>query len=192
MNLSLLVEDGDTFVDVGANVGLYACTVARRLRLRPGRNLVYAFEPNPDTFRRLERSAVPLGVRAVRCAVSDRAGVLEFVCGAVSNVFTAVEHAAGCHFPNERVTVNCRRLDEMELEGSAFIIKIDVEGHEVNVLQGAVRLFEAGSVKAVYIDGYENPAVEGFLRAHGFEFLDGLTLESIPGGRFNLLAVKAS
>jgi FkbM family methyltransferase len=190
LNMCLLLEDGDTFVDVGANVGLYACTLARRLKLRPGKNRVYAFEPNPDTFGRLKLSADALGIEAVMCAVSDHAGTLEFVSGAVSNVFTSVDRANHFHLLDEKQSVPCRRLDEIEMEGEKFVLKIDVEGQELSVLKGATKLFDANRVKAVYIDGYEDPGIEEFLRARGMRLFDGLTLLPLEGKGNYLLALK--
>ena len=121
--MCLLLEDGDSFVNVGANVGLYACTLARRLKLRPGKNRVYAFEPNPDTFGRLKLSADALGIEAIMCAVSDHVGTLEFVSGAVSNVFTSVHRANHFHLLDEKQSVPCRRLDEIGMEGEKFVLK---------------------------------------------------------------------
>lgn len=191
INLCLLMEDGDTFIDVGANVGLYSCTIGRRLRLRPGRNRVYAFEPNPDTFERLKRATAPLGVIAIQKGVTDRACTLEFVGGAVSNVFTATEHAKAYNIKSERQRIDCIRLDEAGIEGDGFIIKIDVEGQELKVLRGAEGLFASGKVKAVYVDGFDDSGVVDFLRDKGMTFFSGVSLEPIATG-FNLLALPRS
>jgi hypothetical protein len=51
INLAALFRDGDTFVDIGANVGIYSLTLARTHRILP-RTRFYAFEANPDTFSR--------------------------------------------------------------------------------------------------------------------------------------------
>jgi FkbM family methyltransferase len=191
MNLALLMEDGDTFIDVGANVGLYTATLGRRLLMRPGRNRIYAFEPNPDTLQRLGRVAQRLGATVVPKGVSDRTEKIEFVGGAVSNIFAMEKHATAMNLSSERICIECCRLDEAGLEGERFLIKIDVEGHELEVLQGAEGLFAADKVFGVYVDGCSAPAaVEAFLRARGMAFFDGVTLERIPGGRFNLLALR--
>lgn len=46
------LSGGGTFVDIGANVGLYTLTAARAMAGQPGK--VIAFEPNPTTMARLE------------------------------------------------------------------------------------------------------------------------------------------
>lgn len=189
LNLASLLADGDSFVDVGANVGLYSCTLARRSRIRPGKNRFYAFEANEDTFSRLILSAEPLGVTATNCAVSNRDGQLVFVAGAVSHVFTSVEHSSSYNIPSETTSVPCRRLDSFEFEGDSLFIKIDVEGQELEVLEGAAGLFELARVKGVYIDGYSNPGIPDWLRRYGFELFDGRTLLPSDGRVFSLLAL---
>src|SRR5437762_8960229 len=48
IHLSGILADGDTFLDVGANIGIFAVSVARFRLLYPNLQ-VYAFEPNRDT-----------------------------------------------------------------------------------------------------------------------------------------------
>jgi FkbM family methyltransferase len=189
--LALLMEDGDTFIDVGANVGLYACTIARRLKLRPSCNWIYAFEPNPATFLRLTQSCQPFKVSCNQIALSDQKGMLEFVAGGASNTFTTVANSTAQHMLDKRISIPSERLDQIPLAGERFVIKIDVEGQEHLVLKGAEGLFETGRVKAVYVDGYADAtAVEGFLTKHGFRLFDAITLDEVSGGHFNLLAMK--
>jgi FkbM family methyltransferase len=189
INLAALFRDGDTFVDIGANVGIYSITLARIHRILP-RTRFYAFEANPDTFSRLSVHAHEMGVYAHNLALSDQTGSLDFVGGAVSHVFTTVENVSDYSIPSRRVSVPCRRLDEIEIIGNSLILKIDVEGHEKNVLDGALRLFQECRIKAVYLDGYKDKSVESFLAGHGFTLLDGKTLEPTKGNIFSLLAMR--
>jgi FkbM family methyltransferase len=189
LNLAGLLADGDTFVDIGANVGIFCLTLARLQRILPGTRF-HAFEPGPDTFTRLSAQAQPLGVIAHNVALSDHNGTLEFVAGAVSNIFTTVDNANAWSIPEERVSVPCRRLDEMEIPGDSLVLKIDVEGQEKQVLDGAAALFRAQRVKAVYFDDYKDKAIETFLRDHNFSFHDGTTLEPAPNGARRLLALR--
>lgn len=192
LTLSLLLCPGDTFVDVGANVGLFVCTLARRRNLSRDVRF-YAFEANPDTFKRLCESARGLDVIAQQRAISDRAGELEFVSGAVSHVFTQATKRSDYHYKHQApVPVIAQRLDDSGIEGDSIIIKIDVEGQELNVLKGATDLFERNRVKAVYLDGYNDPGVEEFLVERKFLFFDGRTLQPALPSFPNLLAVRAS
>lgn len=49
--LASLLENGGTFVDIGANIGLYTLTAAKAMAGKKGK--IIAFEPNPETFERL-------------------------------------------------------------------------------------------------------------------------------------------
>jgi FkbM family methyltransferase len=191
VNLALLMEDGDTFVDVGANVGVFTCLLARAGLLAGRSHRFYAFEANPDTYARLLRSIGDLPVSARQVAASDREGLLTFVPGAVSHVFTAVECANDYNFRDAVTTVRSERLDAAGIVGDSLIIKIDVEGQEKAVLDGAAGLFEANRVKAVYVDGYKELAVEDLLRHWGMVLLNGRTLRPAEPNVQTLLGIKA-
>ena len=191
INVASIFRDGDTFVDIGANVGIYSLTLARLHRLLP-KTRFYAFEANPDTFSRLTAHTEALGIQAFNLALSDHNGSLEFFSGAVSHVFTSVATASSYSITDARVTVPCRTLDAMNLVGNSLILKIDVEGQEKAVLDGAAGLFQAGRIKAVYLDGYDDKTIEVFLAAQGFALFNGRTLEPTTGGEFSLLAIKAT
>ena len=188
INLAMLLSEGDTFVDIGANVGLFSATLSRVERLGRGVRF-YAFEANPDTFVRLCKGLEGASVEARQTALSDHAGTLVFVPGGVSNAFTTLDHAGDWNIRNEEQEVVCRRLDEEKLEGDRLILKIDVEGQEASVLSGAEGLFEAGRVKAVYLDGFQDKDIPDRLASRGFELFDGWTLEPFAPGGFCLLAL---
>ena len=189
ISLAMLLENGDTFVDIGANVGVFSATLSRCNNI--GRAVrFYAFEANEDTFGRLQMTLRGSDVAAFNLALSDKEGMLDFVEGAVSHVFTSVANARSYNFRNKVTPVRCGRLDEMKLEGHAFVLKIDVEGQELQVLKGAEGLFAQRRVKAVYLDGYKDPQVLEFLRTKGFVFKEGHTLASTDGMVFSLLALK--
>jgi FkbM family methyltransferase len=191
LNLALLLGESDTFVDIGANVGIFVLTLARMQRLYPAARFL-AFEANPDTFSRLNPNAVAQGIQTYNVALSDHEGMLEFVGGAVSNIFSTVDNASAYSLPGEKMSVPCKRLDGFDVPGNSIVLKIDVEGHEKEVLNGAAGLFDAGRVKAVYLDGYKDPDVEQFLTRRGFELFDGATLAPTKGGIFRLLALRKS
>ncbi|HVZ95246.1 MAG TPA: FkbM family methyltransferase [Chitinophagaceae bacterium] len=191
INLSRLIEPGTSFVDAGANVGLFSSTVQRFQKLY-GNLHIYAFEANPDTFKRLSKTIAGSSIQAFNYALSDEEKELEFVQGAVSHVFAEKTHANAYHLKNAKtVTVRAKRLDQFEIAGNSIVLKIDVEGHEYPVLEGARKLFASNRVKAVYIDGYrERDAVVSFLKSFGFTLLDGRSLAPADAYNFSLLAIK--
>ena len=190
INLAGILRDGDTFVDVGANVGMYCLTLARFKQIYPN-ICIYAFEANAGTYSRLSENARRLGVIAHHIALSDHDGQLQFVSGAVSHVFTTVANCSNYSITGERTLVPCKRLDEFNISGDSIVMKIDVEGQEKEVLEGAERLFRDGRIRAVYLDGYKDRSIEGLLLGYGFRLLEGRTLQPAAGHVFSLLAVRS-
>ena len=188
--LSRISGSVDTFIDVGANVGFFSCLMARNGKLSPGFRTL-AFEPHPDTFARLERNARRYGVEAYNLALGKADEQLVFVDGAVSHVFTDRAHANAYNIRSREITVECRRLDSIVADVGRCLVKIDTEGQELSVLEGAERLFTKGLIAAVYIDGHDGVEVPAFLRAHGFALLDVESLEPSDGSDFGLLALPA-
>ena len=188
IHLAGILSEGDTFLDIGANIGIFAVSIAG-LRNVFADLKIYAFEPNSETARRLQANAGPLGVKVFNVALSDRSGPREFVDGAVSNVFTTAENVSAYSIQEKRRVCECRRLDSLEIEGDSMVMKIDVEGQEWEVLKGASSLFQAGRVKAVYLDDYKDTRVREFLDAFGFRYFNGRTFEPATSETRHLLAI---
>ncbi|HEY6207238.1 MAG TPA: FkbM family methyltransferase [Chthoniobacterales bacterium] len=169
LNLSLLLQPGDTFVDVGANVGLYTSVLSRFRIVFPEMKFI-AIEPNPETAGRLRKSIGHAMV--LEMGISDRSASLPFSPGVTSGVFKVVNPDAAAN----AVNIRCERLDALPLNGSDLVVKIDVEEHEWPVLQGAAGLFDNKRIQVIYLDGYSDNRVPGFLRDRGFTLFDGRTL----------------
>jgi FkbM family methyltransferase len=187
--LALLLEPTDTFVDVGANVGLFSAVIARAAQLFPGLK-VYAFEPNPDTVKRLRETLEGKNVRIFGCAVSNRRGELQFCEAAESSTFGVEDSKNPFQIHGRTRRIPSVSLDEIPIEGDSIVLKIDVENHEAEVLAGARQLLESGRIKAVYLDGYADKGIPAALRALGFELFEGHSLA--PGEAADrLLAIHA-
>lgn len=180
----------DSFVDVGSNVGVFCAVLGKFREVHPVP--MYAFEPNPDTYRRLVETVAPLGAETFNFALSDHEGILKFVSGTVSHIFATVDNQSDYTLRAKPVGIPCRRLDSMRIKGDRILLKVDVEGHEWPVLRGASGLFDAGRIYACYVDGYNSPEIPPFLTEKGFKLYDGRSLEERPnGGCYSLLAIKA-
>ena len=132
--LPFLMDANRISVDAGANKGVFTYWMERLSRH------VYAYEPNPKMFKTLEKS---IGSKATVnfAALSDQAG--EFALrvpkssrGRYSNQGASLNHYKVGDSYGE-VMVQTRRLDDEGLTDVGFI-KIDVEGHEMEVLDGAL------------------------------------------------------
>ena len=132
--LHRLVRRGMRVADVGANIGYYALLFARAVGPE---GAVLCCEPEPDNLVELERTLSWNGlanVRVLPVAVGDRDGEAFLARGVNGRV-----SANGGPPPPGAVAVPLRRLDTLLPEG-VDLLKVDVEGYEGRVLDGAERL----------------------------------------------------
>ncbi len=115
-----------TSIDVGANVGVHT----RAMALRSYETI--AFEPQEAAYARLIANITDLGnVRPLRFAASSREGI------------ASMSHVPGNRGASRLVSssgdevVTTMRLDDLDLHRPVSLIKIDVEGHERDVLAGS-------------------------------------------------------
>ncbi|MGP0030231.1 MAG: FkbM family methyltransferase [Acidimicrobiales bacterium] len=131
------LRPGDHFVDVGANVGVFSALIGTRL---PGVRIT-AVEPFPPIRAFLERNLAlnDLDVQLVDSAVGAESGSATFevlerdVLNRLAPASAVVPRAQG-------ITVAVQTLDEIVGGSSPALIKIDVEGTELDVLRGARHL----------------------------------------------------
>jgi FkbM family methyltransferase len=189
LNLAMLLQPGDVFVDIGANVGLYSSVLSRYRHLFPQTQFV-AIEANPATAERLRRSLARTEVSVLNVGASNRSAELAFQSGVTSGVFKIADSQNGA----ATTRIPCERLDALNLPAGDLVLKIDVEDHELPVLEGAARLFDEQRVKVVYLDGYGSSEIPELLRSRGFALFDGRTLERCTSvaSDFALLAVHES
>jgi FkbM family methyltransferase len=182
-----IIAHASTFVDCGANVGLFTSVALHLQRLLPTLK-IYAYEPNPATFGRLKNTTNGGDVHIENIALSNYDGILEMAAGATSGVFGVP--GGSFQLRETSMKVACRRLDSCAIEGERIFLKIDVEGHEYEVIEGARGLFDANRVLGTFIDGAtrERDCLE-FLRAHGFRIVDGHSLDTYKAGDFRILAL---
>jgi FkbM family methyltransferase len=137
-----LLEPGMTVVDVGANIGLHTLAAARRVKPN-GR--IYAFEPAPTTFESLRQTIMMNGI-------GDVADARMLAVGARAERRTLYLHPISGHnsmYPTKGDEE--RRLGSIEVDVDTLdalippdrgidLVKIDVEGAELDVLAGMARI----------------------------------------------------
>lgn len=153
---------GEVVLDVGANVGLFTL----RQALRGAR--VYAFEPDPEAFRRLqgnvEANRTPGRVDVFRRALGARPGHAT-LARSRETVLTRVLHDA--HGEVDVVTLD-QVVDELGLP-VIDLLKLDVEGDEANILGGGARALAVTRRVVMECHGPELlDQVTGVLTAAGF------------------------
>jgi FkbM family methyltransferase len=132
------VRVGDVIADVGSYVGLYTIALAQRVGAT-GR--IVAFEPDDSNYRSLkehvELNRVADRVTLVRAAVGEREGVADLESNLDSS-FISGDIASSKN--NKRAKVECLTLDGYFADKKLDLLKIDVEGYEEKVLEGATSL----------------------------------------------------
>ena len=183
---------GWTVFDAGASIGIYSILQARR-----GAR-VYAFEPNPSVYRRLYRNVTANGladvVHVYNLAVGSSPGL------GILHVPSGVTVGGTVMPTTDRTTmassaVQITSLDQIVRSlGVTHIdlLKVDTEGAEVEVLQGAAHtLAMVDRVLLEYHSAALGEQVEILLTAHGFTNVSRVDVAVNPGTGL-LYAAKSS
>jgi len=150
------LRPGMTFVDVGANVGYYTALAAR---LVGPTGSVFAFEPSDYAFPRLTKMIEMnhlTNASAIKCALAERAGDRFLYGGVVDEEAADIRTATMVPSDNPRkALVRTETLDRMAEELNIRHIdfmKIDVDGLEPLVLQGADTLISQGRISNIMLE----------------------------------------
>jgi FkbM family methyltransferase len=136
-----LLQDGETFVDIGSHIG---SVIASVLHERPN-SPVIAFEAIPEKADYLRRRFPKVAVHC--CALSEEEGEASFYITDQSG------YSSLAKVPGKEIKVSTCRLDDVLANERVHAMKIDVEGAELGVLRGAeevvatsrpVIMFESG------------------------------------------------
>jgi FkbM family methyltransferase len=150
--LEELIRPGDYVIDVGANIGMVTALSAR---LVGPSGSVHAFEPSKDTYARLRKHIEINAFNNVTLhsfALSDHAGEAKLLLPTVHSgqARVSVDQSDGLH--RNAVDVRLARGDEVLSELNPLkpmLIKIDVEGHEFQTLNGLSNLLGRSDVAAI-------------------------------------------
>lgn len=141
------VRPGDTVVDVGANVGCFTALLAQAVG-PAGR--VHAIEPEPGNLALLRQSVSRNGWDQVTLhgvAAADRDGTLALHTSTFNNGMHRLYESVCCD--GQVVQVPVRRLDDLLAGSRVDLLKLDVEGYEWAVVQGAEHLLRANPALVV-------------------------------------------
>ena len=165
-----LLERGSNvlFLDIGADIGAFSVTVGNRFGSNP-ELAIMAFEPSESNFQVLEENVHNLnGIKAdlIKTALWSKDGImLDFKFNPEA---PGTSHLTGNSGAFETEKVATRTLDSVIGDTlsnfDAFVLKMDVEGAEEEILKGAPGLLSSG--KEVYI------LIEDFVRQEIIDYLE--------------------
>lgn len=191
-----MLRRGDVAVDVGANIGIFTLAMGRAVGAT-GR--VFAYEPNPEVVALLRdnvylnenRRVLTAEVRVRPVAAGAASGTSTLTARAKHRGMGTLGHSDGGSAPGgstvheiEVVTLD----DELSHLTEVTLVKIDVEGHEIEVLTGMARLLEQRRVRFVDLELVDSHAGRSWDR-----LADELRrLQHELGGRFHTIAGDGS
>lgn len=166
-----VLNESDLFVDVGANVGAYTVLATG---VRGARSI--AVEPLPQTARELEDN---IAINGLESHVSVFNGGLGSHEGELflTNAQGTTNHIVVGDEPGETVAVPIKTLDQLLAGEVPFLLKIDVEGYEMEVLAGAEQTLASEHLQAIIIElngsgeryGVSNDALHDYTISKGFK-----------------------
>lgn len=173
--LKTLIKPGAYLLDIGANIGLYTRQFSGFVG-KDGR--VTSFEPNPPLFDCLKQNTKDLdNVDVYNYAVSNSQGYASFYrCHYNSGDNRLVTDK---HESPDLLKVQTKSLDSLNLEKLDFI-KIDVQGFEIEVFEGAKQTFDNLADLDIYFEywpyglrkaGHEAKDLFVLLQDFGFRIL---------------------
>lgn len=159
---SVLWRFGGVFIDIGANVGSYTLIASEIGNCR-----VLSIEPHPSAFSLLERNVCGnrrTNVVCLNLAASNQEGTASLTDGAELSVNRIVSAGRAA----DAIQVKTQTLESVCLDAALVpdFIKIDVEGHELCVLEGFRTL--ASVAKAIWIEGGEREVIRRKLCEAGY------------------------
>ena len=161
------------FLDVGANIGIYSVYLSQL----PSLATVDAFEPAQDSLRLLQQNCDLQPHRRITVhplALSDVDETAEFaIYGELSGNNALLETTAKGAKPERVERIECTRLDGLARErNQTFVGKIDVEGHELKTIGGALDYLR-GNTGLLQIECFDanRPELTAMLAAIGYRFL---------------------
>ena len=184
-----VLRPGDVMLDVGANVGVYS--VRAGVLVGPeGR--VYSFEPVPTTLERLRQTIAintAQNVTVIPKAITNECGIVQinvYEGEGLSGWSTLGRHPmvrpdGATVTPAVAIDVEAETLDEFcarEGIGHVRLCKVDVEGFEPNVFEGATRMLSEQRIDVVLFEISDGPLrgqnrvpldVFRGLTAHGYQ-----------------------
>lgn len=176
----LLINKGDSVIDVGANYGMHTVRLAD---IVDDCGYVYAFEALPENILHIKNMNLGVQVELMQYAVTNEAiastqNEITFHRVCDSNGFSGIRQRTDipATWTVEQITVPTTTLDRtIPADVPVSFIKIDVEGGDFHVMTGARRILEQHKPVVVFESGRQGSAeLYGYTRDAFFEFFQAI------------------
>jgi FkbM family methyltransferase len=134
----------EIFLDVGANSGIYSLILAKKFE-----NLVIiGFEPITSTFkkftRNIERNKLNKKIQKHNLGLSNKSALLNMK----TNIKFGYKQSAGYHVSSdgEEKAIFVKADELLNYKNKVIFMKIDTEGHELHVLEGAEEIIKKNNI----------------------------------------------
>jgi FkbM family methyltransferase len=190
VHLAKLVPRRGVAIDAGANIGLFALALTQYC------HKVYAFEISEQTSRSLKRCAHPK-IEIINVGLSNRAREATLYTPVQANGSTldgwaslAAGNCPGINRHREQ-SVHLKSLDAFGISECVFL-KIDVEGHEVELLEGAAETIRrTRPVILMEVRERNRTRVNLLLEPLGYCRTSLHAMTGVPGGCENFIFVPS-
>ena len=172
------LKESDCFFDIGANIGLYSLHASK---YAGNKGAIFAFEPTPTTYKKLcsnlELNKIS-NVYPQNIALSDKSGSMIFnVSKKNYDAWNSFAKLKQLNNNSEEITVKTVTLDEFIEEKNIKqidLIKLDVEGWELYVLKGAIKLLSSKTNIPVWLIEFTeaNTFAAGYYCGEIFDYME--------------------
>jgi FkbM family methyltransferase len=178
LKLFELLDDEGIVIDIGANIGVMTAHFAKRLK----NSKILSFEPIPCNIKTIQKVTVFLklkNVHIIETALSDFNGHVDMIMPVINSArkqgLSHIKDREKSKEAGETFRVAVKKLDDVNeiasLQEKIIAIKIDVEGHELRVLKGAVSTIRKHK-PVIYCELWEGEQREktiGFMKSLNYE-----------------------
>jgi FkbM family methyltransferase len=187
-SIESMIQPGKCFIDIGAHCGTYAISFAKSGKC----SHVHAFECQRNTFYSLcggiSLSNVGSIVTAHNYALGSESGTTTLKIISEDGGGSSIKHDLPTHqFPLREETVTVRKLDEFDINNIG-LIKIDVEGAELDVIKGSLKTLERNNYPSMMIECWPDDWFR-FKKDELFLFLVSLGYKIVPISGYNFMFI---
>lgn len=177
---SVLSQDNPIFFDVGANTGRFSALLAKQFSGAK----IHAFEPMPQAFVQLEKTLKGTKVICHQTAMGEQGGEIELFdysesngtehASVYSDVLKDLHKADSPASSKVKITTLTDFVLLQEIDHIDFL-KVDVEGHELPVLKGALKLLREHRIPLIQFEFNEMNVVSRVFMKDFYDLLQGFS-----------------